>query len=301
MKQDFVSLGEMTPQRIQTIFQEADRLKQSKEKILSGKSLALIFQKPSMRTRVSFEAGMFQLGGQTIYLDPHDIQLGVRESVSDIAKVLSRYVHGIVARTFSHEDVVILAKNAAIPVINGLSDLEHPCQALADLYTIYKVFRRLKGIKIAYVGDGNNVLHSLLQGAGLAGMHLSVASPKGYKPLDLYVREAKHLAKKSGARIAVGHDPVEAVKDADIVYTDVWTSMGQEKEREKRFNAFQGYQVNESLMKRAKPQARFMHCLPAHRGEEVSQGVLDGVKSIVFDQAENRLHVQKAVLAILLG
>lgn len=301
MKKDLISLTDVSPQEIGKMFQTTDRLKRSKTNPLKGRSLALVFQKPSMRTRVSFEVGMFQLGGQAIYLGPEDVQLGVRELVGDIAQVLSRYVDGIVARTFAHEDVERLARQATVPVINGLSDLEHPCQVLSDLYTIQKRVGRLKGVQVAYIGDGNNVLHSLLYGASLVGAHLSVATPPGYEPKDSCVREAERLSKKSGGRIALSHDPKEVVREADIVYTDVWTSMGQEKEREKRIRDFQGFQVNEQLLALAKSSVKVMHCLPAHRGEEISNGVLDGKESIVLDQAENRLHVQKAILVLLLG
>lgn len=300
MKKDFVSLKDLEAREIEAIFKKTDMLKRSMGKPLSGRSVALIFQKPSMRTRVSFEVGMFELGGKAVYLGPEDIQLGVRETVGDIAQVLSRYVDGIVARTFAHKDVETLARHATVPVINGLSDDEHPCQALADLYTIRELYKRLQGVKISYVGDGNNVLCSLLHGASLVGAHISVATPKGYEVPSSVVRDAEAFAKKSGSCICVGSDPKEAVEEADIVYTDVWTSMGQEKEREKRIKDFQGFQVNETLMKLAKPTACFMHCLPAHRGEEVSSGVLEGKRSIVLDQAENRLHVQKAILVMLL-
>lgn len=301
MKKDLVSLSTLNGGQIEAIFRKADALKNSIDKPLKGKSLALIFQKPSMRTRVSFEVGMFQLGGQAIYLGPEDIQLGVRETVSDIAQVLSRYVDGIVARTFSHKDVETLAHRAAVPVINGLSDAEHPCQALADLYTVRSLHGRLRGVKIAYIGDGNNVLHSLLQGASLVGADLSVATPKGYEPDTGIVREAERTGKKTGSKIVLCRNPQEAAQEADIVYTDVWTSMGQEKEKKKRVNDFKGFQVNEKLMALAKPSSFFMHCLPAHRGEEVSKGVLEGRRSRVLDQAENRLHVQKAILVELLG
>jgi len=301
MKKDLVSLKELTRHELAAFFRVADGLKHTEEKPLSRKSLALIFQNPSMRTRVSFEVGMFQLGGQTIYLGPEDIQLGVRETVSDIAQVLSRYVDGIVARTFSHKDVEMLARYATVPVINGLSDLEHPCQALADLYTIQKWCGRLEAVRIAYIGDGNNVLHSLLQGASCVGAHLSVATPKGYEPDEAIVKQAKEIAKKSGSQIMLCHDPQKAATEADIVYTDVWTSMGQEKERKKRLKVFRRFQVNERLMTFARPSAKFMHCLPAHRGEEVAKKVFEGKQSIVLDQAENRLHIQKAILVELLG
>ena len=301
MKKDFVSLKAWTAQELELLFNKAEALSSSGAEPLKGKSLALIFQKPSMRTRVSFEVGMFELGGMAVYLGPDDIQLGVREPVGDIAEVLSRYVDGIVARTFSHRDVEVLARHATVPVINGLSDAEHPCQALADLYTIRQIHGRLKGVRIAYVGDGNNVLCSLMHGAALMGAHISAATPKGYEVPPSVAEEARAFAGKSGSKILLSHDPKEAVKGADIVYTDVWTSMGQEKEKEKRIRDFQGFQVNEGLLALAKPSARFMHCLPAHRGEEVSVKVLEGKKSVVLDQAENRLHVQKAILVTLLG
>ncbi len=301
MKRDFVSLKDLSPIQVERLFEEADRLKKSRGTPLKGKTLALVFQKPSMRTRVSFEVGMLQLGGAAIYLGPEGIQLGIRETVPDIAQGLSRYVDGIVARTFSHEDIETLGRYASIPVINGLSDREHPCQALADLYTIRQIFGRLKKVKIAYVGDGNNVLHSLLHGVALVGADLSAATPKRYAPNGEVVKETNRMRRKTGARISLGHDPKQAVRGADIVYTDVWTSMGQEGEKNARRKAFRGYQVNEALMKQAKSSAFFMHCLPAHRGEEVTEGVLEGRQSAIWDQAENRLHVQKAILATLLS
>ena len=299
---DLLTLEEFRKEEIEALFKEADALrKDPSAKPLAGKTLGLIFQKPSMRTRVSFEVGMVQLGGYALYLGIDDIQLGVREATKDIAAVLSRYLDGIVARTFGHEDVELLAKHATIPVVNGLSDLHHPCQALGDLYTIWKKKGTLKGIRLTYVGDGNNVLHSLLLGAGLVGMHCSVATPKGYEPKAQIVAKAKRLGASSGSEIQLSNDPAKAVQGADIVYTDVWTSMGQEKEKAKRAKAFRAFQVNRSLIKKAKKEALFMHCLPAHRGEEATDQVLDGSQSIVFDQAENRLHVQKALLVRLLG
>ena len=299
---DVLTLEEFQKEDIQALFKEANALRKNKRaKPLAGKTLGLIFQKPSMRTRVSFEIGMYQLGGTAIYLGTDDIQLGVREATKDIAAVVSRYLDGIVARTFGHEDVELLAKYATIPVINGLSDLHHPCQALSDLYTIWEKKGDLKGVRLAYVGDGNNVLHSLLLGAGLVGMHCSVATPRGYEPQGEVVEKAKKLGRSSGAEIQLSNDPVRVVQGADIVYADVWTSMGQEKEKAKRLEAFSFFQVSENLMKKANRGALFMHCLPAHRGEEVTAEVLDGPRSIVFDQAENRLHVQKAVLVRLLG
>ena len=298
---DLLTLEEFQKGDIEALFREADALRKERSaKPLAGKTLGLIFQKPSMRTRVSFEVGMFQLGGHAITLGIDDIQPGIREATRDIAAVLSRYLDGIVARTFGHEEVELLAKHASIPVINGLSDLHHPCQGLSDLYTIWKKKGTLKGVRFAYVGDGNNVLHSLLLAAGLVGMSCSVATPKGYEPKAQIVAKAKKLGESSGSMVEVTNDPAKAVSGADIVYTDVWTSMGQEKEKALRVKAFQGFKIDERLMKKAKKDALFMHCLPAHRGEEVTDEVLDGPQSIVFDQAENRLHVQKALLVRLL-
>ena len=292
---DLLTLEELSQGDVESLFRQAERLRQDKHaKPLSGKTLGLVFQKPSMRTRVSFEIGMVQLGGHTVYLGTDEIQLGVREATKDIAAVLSRYLDGIVARTFGHRDVELLAKHATVPVINGLSDLHHPCQALSDLYTIWKKKGVLKGIRLAYVGDGNNVLHSLLLGARLVGMHVSVATPKGYEPKPAIVAKASR-------QVRLSNDPAKAVEEADVVYTDVWTSMGQEKEKALRKKAFQAFRIDQGLMKKAKRGALFMHCLPAHRGEEVTDEVLDGIHSVVFDQAENRLHLQKALLVWLLG
>jgi ornithine carbamoyltransferase len=270
--------------------------------VLQGKSLAMIFEKPSTRTRVSFEVGMFQLGGQAVYLGADAIQLSRGESVSDTARVLSRYVHGIMARVFSHQDLLDLAKHSSVPVINGLSDLLHPCQALADYFTLRERRGSTNGLKIAYVGDGNNVCHELIFGAVKLGMRMTVASPQGYSPNLLILKSATRDAQRLGSPAPeLVSDPYAAVADADVVYTDVWTSMGQEAEAESRLAAFQGYCVTPELMAAAAPEAVFMHCLPAHRGEEVSEDVVDGEQSVVFDEAENRLHVQKAVLMQLLA
>jgi ornithine carbamoyltransferase len=269
---------------------------------LKGRSLAMIFQKPSTRTRVSFEVGMSQLGGIALYLGANDIQLNRGESTADTSKVLSRYVDGIMARVFSHQDLLDLAKHATVPVINGLSDLLHPCQTLADYFTLRERKGALEGLKIAYIGDGNNVCNELMMGAAKLGLGMEVAAPKGYEPNPLIVKSAAREAQKSGAPPpSVTQDPKAAATGADVIYTDVWTSMGQEAEAEKRLKAFQGYTVDGALMKMAKPDAVFMHCLPAHRGQEVAAEVMDGPLSVVFDQAENRLHVQKAVLILLLG
>jgi len=299
MKKDFLTIKDLSPEEIDSIFLLARDLKKDKFKFKErfvGKTFALIFQKPSNRTRVSFDVGIGQLGGHTLYLKPEDINLGVRESIKDTAKTLSRYVDAVIMRTFSHQLQVEFAQHATIPVINGLSDLLHPCQALADLFTIKEKFGKFNGITLSYVGDGNNVCHSLLYGASKVGLNLKIATPKRYAPLRYIVDEAVALAKKSKAEIYLSFDPKEAVKDSDIVYTDVWTSMGHEREAKKRRRIFANFQVNRELMSLAKPDALVMHCLPAHRGEEISDEVIDGPNSIVFDQAENRLHVQKAIL-----
>jgi ornithine carbamoyltransferase len=260
----------------------------------------MIFSKPSTRTRVSFEVGIFELGGTGLYFNQNDLQLKKSESVSDTAKVLSRYLDGIMIRTFDHQDVIDLAANATIPVINGLTDLHHPCQVLADLFTILEKRRTLKGLKLSYIGDGNNMAHSLLQGCSKVGMDISIASPSGYKPVDVVVRESMENAKYMGSKIEILDDPLEAVKDADIIYTDVWASMGQESEAADRKKKFQKYQVNPDLVKYAKADYLFMHCLPAHRGDEVVNEVIDSENSVVFDEAENRLHVQKAIMALVM-
>jgi len=268
--------------------------------LLQGKALGMIFQKPSLRTRVSFERGMEQLGGTAMYLSPAEIKLGERESVPDVARVLSRYVDAIMARVFAHSDIVTLAEYATVPVINGLSDLSHPCQALADVLTIREKLGALKGAKLAYVGDGNNVCNSLLFAAAKLGMNMSVAAPQGYEPDPAILAQARGFAAASGSQIISGNDPGQAVAGADVIYTDVWTSMGQEAETQARLNAFRPYQVNQRLVSRAKPEVLVMHCLPAHRGEEITDEVVDGPHSVVFDQAENRMHAQKAILVDLL-
>ncbi len=297
-----LTIRDLTAQEIQHLFQEAARLKKSKARTqpLRGKTLGLMFQKPSVRTKVSFEAGMNQLGGQTLYMGPVELEQGKRESAKDLARVLSRYLDGIVARTFGHQDVVEMAQWATIPVINGLSDESHPCQALADLFTISEKLGKLRGVQVAYIGDGNNVCHSLIEASALTGVHLAIATPPGYEPKTEVVRWAQAQARKTGSRITLTQNAREAVQKAAIVYTDVWTSMGQEKERQGRQQIFRDFQVNRSLMQQAAKGARFMHCLPAHRGEEVSDDLMDSTQAIVYDQAENRLHVQKAILLMLL-
>lgn len=301
---DLISLKDLSVGEIEEIFGLAEKLKDEGRQVttepLKGKTIGLIFEKPSLRTRVSLEVAMAQLGGDAIYLGPDEIKLGQREAIKDVAKTLSRYLDGIVARTFKHQDLLELAKYATIPVINGLSDLSHPCQALADLFTVKERFGKLKGVKMAFVGDGNNVCNSLLYGCAKLGVDLSVATPKGYEPKQEIYKGAQDLAKSSGAKIAYHYDPSEAVKDADVIYTDVWTSMGQEKEKAIRVKAFKGFQVSSKLCSKAKKDYYIMHCLPAHRGEEITDECLDGEHSIVFDQAENRLHIEKAILLLLL-
>lgn len=303
MNKDLISIADLGLDKIRRILELAKELKSQRsfsDLPLRGKSLGLIFQKPSVRTRVSFEVGMAQLGGKTVYLSPDDIRLGQREDIKDVAKTLSRYLDGIVIRTFSHQVVLELAEYSTIPVINGLSDLFHPCQVLSDLYTIEEKKGKFKGIKLAFIGDGNNVCHSLLYGCSKVGIDLSIATPKGYEPKRDIIESALVEAARSGAKIEIINDPFKAVADSDIVYTDVWVSMGKEPETKRRLKAFRSYQVNSGLIKVARPDCLIMHCLPAHRGQEITNEVIDSPQSIVFDQAENRLHVQKAILLMLL-
>lgn len=305
---DLLRISNLTAPQFLSLLKTAQILKKElkardgNRPILKNKTLAMIFEKPSLRTRVSFETGMTQLGGHAIYLAPADIQLGVRETIADVAGTLSKMADGIMARVFKHETLVELSKNTSkIPVINGLSDLEHPCQILADMLTILEKKKRLKGLSLAFVGDGeNNVTHSLALASSLLGIDFRVASPKGYKMLPEVTREAKVLAKKSGGKIIEVDDPEEAVENADVVYTDTWVSMGDEKEKAKRLKIFKSYTVTQKLMALAKKDAIFMHDMPAYRGNEVASEVIDGTKSVIFDQAGNRLHAQKAVLAILM-
>ncbi|MCS5695302.1 ornithine carbamoyltransferase [Desulfofundulus thermocisternus] len=303
---DLLSLHDFTPDEIITILDLADDLKSKQKRgiphpYLSGKTLGMIFQKSSTRTRVSFEVAMYQLGGYALYLNASDLQLGRGESIADTARVLSRYLDGIMIRTYAQADVEELARYADIPVINGLTDLLHPCQVLADLQTIREYKGRLAGLKLAYVGDGNNICHSLLFGCAKTGMHISVASPPGYQPRAEIVEAAREDAISTGSRIEILTDPVAAVTGADVVVTDVWASMGQEQESELRKKVFAPYQVNGELVRHASPDFIFLHCLPAHRGEEVTAEVIDGPHSAVWDEAENRLHAQKAVLALLMA
>jgi ornithine carbamoyltransferase len=302
---DLLSIDDLSPEEIDLVFSTTSLLKQGvKEKraqpsLLRHKTLAMIFEKPSLRTRVTFEVGMTQLGGHAVYLQPSDISLGVRETVADAARNLDRWLDVIMARVFSHSTVAELAKHAGIPVINALSDLEHPCQALADFYTIKEYKGDFAGLKLAYVGDGNNVCHSLMLLAAKVGTSMSVGCPPGYEPNPDIVAAAEKLAEDSGAIIEITNDPVAAVRHADAVYTDVWASMGQESEKAEREKIFPPYQVNAELLKHAKDDVIFLHCLPAHRGDEVTDEVMDGRHSVVFDEAENRLHVQKALLVLL--
>lgn len=271
------------------------------EPLLKGKVLGLVFQKPSLRTRVSFEVAMQHLGGSALSLLPDEIGLGKRESIADVARVLSGYVQVIMARVFAHADVVELARYSRVPVINGLSDAQHPCQALADILTIYERFDRLQGVRVAFVGDGNNVAASLLQAAAHVGMHFSIATPPGYELDEAVLAAVDDIARANGTTIATFHEPAAAIASADVIYTDTWVSMGQEGDTERRLRDFAGYQINTELLRHAPDHAIVMHCLPAHRGQEITDEVADGAQSAIFDQAENRLHAQKAVLVTLLG
>ena len=301
-----ITIADLSAEEVWQILNLAKELKEEWRKggnkpILKGKTLGMVFQKPSLRTRVSFEMGMIHLGGQALYLSPDEIKLGVRESVPDVARVLSRYVDGIMARVFAHRHIEELAAYSRVPVINGLSDYNHPCQALSDLFTIWEKRGTLSGLKLAYVGDGNNVATSLLFAATKVGMDVAMASPPGYELSEEVVEKGREFAAQSGSRVELTHDPFEAVRGADVIYTDVWVSMGQEAETEERLRVFPPYQVNARLVEAAKPDVMVMHCLPAHRGQEITDEVMDGPHSIVFDQAENRLHAQKAILALLMG
>jgi ornithine carbamoyltransferase len=297
-----MSVADLSPQDVQRVVDMALQMKNGRSvSILGGKTLALLFEKPSLRTRVSFDVAMQQLGGHALYLSPAEVGLGEREPVADVARVLSRYVDAIAARTFKHETVEELARWADVPVVNALSDGEHPCQALADLLTIYEKKGRWRGLVLSFVGDGNNVARSLMLGSAMVGMDFRIASPQGYRVPRALVDKAEGLAAASGAAVVCVESPQEAVRGADVVYTDVWASMGQEKEQTERRQAFSGYQVNGELLALASPDAIVMHDLPAHRGEEIADEVIEGPQSVVFDQAENRLHAQKAVLALILG
>jgi len=299
MKKDFLTLSDFSSKEIHSLLQRASELKSGKDTSacpLIGKSIGIMFDKTSTRTRISFQTGIYQLGGQPIYINTKELQLGRGETIEDTAKTLSRYLHGIVIRTHTHSIVETLSNNATIPVINGLTDLHHPCQALADMLTIIEKKGRLEDMQIVYIGDGNNVANSLIEAAELMGMQLTIACPKGYEP-DSKVYE-KAIA--SNARIKIVSDPATAAANADVLYTDVWISMGQEREVERRRQTFKNYQLNQGLLSLAKPDAIVMHCLPAHRGEEITADVIDSPQSVIFDQAENRLHSQKALLEMLI-
>jgi ornithine carbamoyltransferase len=302
---DFIEVHSYTADEVLEIFELARDMKANPGKFataLQGQTLAMIFEKSSTRTRVSFEVGMFQLGGHALFLSARDIQLGRGEPIYDTAKVLSRYVDGIMARTFAHKTVTDLAEYATVPVINGLTDLSHPCQSMTDYFTAWEKFGGdLKGRKIAYVGDGNNMAHSLMYAAPKVGMDIAVATPAGYAPDPQVVAQARVAAESAGTKMSVTTSIEEAVRDADIVETDVWASMGQEEEAEKRRRDFDGWMIDARLMGLAKKEAIFMHCLPAHRGEEVSAEVIDGQQSVIYDEAENRLHIQKAIMHVLMA
>lgn len=302
---DFISLHDFSQNELSFILDVAKDLKAEQKAgrphpVLQGKTLGMVFTKSSTRTRVSFEVGMYQLGGHALFLSGRDIQLGRGEPISDTARVLSRMVDGIMIRTFSHQEVLELAEFATIPIINGLTDLLHPCQVLADLMTIQEHKGRLEGLKLAYVGDGNNMAHSLMFGGAKMGLHVVIASPQGYKPDPLIVAMAQADAKNNGGLVEVADDPSEAVKGADVLYTDVWASMGQEAEANERKAAFKGYQINSNSLKLANQSAIVLHCLPAHRGEEITEDVIEGAQSVVFDESENRLHAQKAIMALVM-
>jgi ornithine carbamoyltransferase len=304
MKKDFLSVHDITRYEFHELLDLTHAIKKDREKYrktLKNQVLAMIFEKPSLRTRMTFEVGMLELGGTAIYLSPNEIQLGKRETVEDVAHNLERWVDGIMIRTFAHDNVLRLAAASKVPVINALTDLSHPCQAMADFFTLREQKGGLSELKLAWSGDGNNVCHSLMLAAAKAGTKMAVATPKGYEPNPEIVRWAREDGRETGFELLLTNDPKEAVRGADAIYADVWTSMGQEAEKEDRLKTFAPYQVNPALMDLAKPGAIFMHCLPAHRGEEVTASVFDSPRSVVFDQAENRLHIQKAIMLTLMG
>jgi len=303
---DLLSIHDLSIAEVNEILELSGTLKAQLKRgeehhLLKGKTLGMIFQKSSTRTRVSFEVGMWQLGGTALFLSANDLQIGRGEPVKDTARVLSRYVDGIMLRTTAHDEAIEMAKYASIPIINALTDLMHPCQALTDIFTIMEHKGNLKGLKMAYIGDGNNMLHSLLHACVKVGMDISVATPKGYEPDAVMVAEAQQVAAITGSKILLCNDPLVAAQDADVLYTDVWASMGKETEQNIRKVAFVNYQINGEVMKVAKADAIVLHCLPAHRGEEITDEVIESKQSVVFDQAENRLHVQKAIMVLLMG
>ncbi len=301
---DFLSLREAGAGELDAIFKLAEKMKKNPLAFankLKGKSLALLFQKPSIRTRVSFQVGMAELGGNSVYMDPQELPLGERESIRDVARVLSRYCSAVVVRTHRHSDVEEFAQHAGVPVINGLSDHYHPCQILADLFTIREKFNKtLAKLNIAYIGDGNNVLNSMLYGACKVGANLAIATPRGYEPSEEILKDIKLICKETGSKVTMSNNPFTAIKNAHAIYTDVWVSMGQEKQREQRLRDFQPFQINSAIMSKAPKDTVLMHCLPAHRGEEITDEAIESSRSVIFDQAENRLHTQKALLYLLL-
>lgn len=300
MKKDFLSVSDFSKEEVLEAIKYAIELKKDrfKDQSLKGKSIGLVFMKQSTRTRLSFEVGVYQMGGQPIYISASSTQISRGEDIKDTARVMSRYLDGIVIRTFSHREVEDLANYGSIPVINALTDYLHPCQVMADLMTIYERFGSLDGKKVAYIGDGNNMANTWLIACGLMGMDISVATPEGYEPNGKAVLEAVELAKKSGANIQISNNPEEAVKGADVLYTDVWVSMGQEADKDKK-NLFTGFTIDKRLLKFAKEDAIVMHCLPAHKGEEISEDVFESFADVIFDQAENRLHIQKAIMSLI--
>lgn len=306
MKRDFLTIHDITARELESLLVRARELKEIQRAggdspSLKGKTLGLLFEKQSTRTRISFEVAMFQLGGHPVYLSPNQIQMGRGETIGDTAKVFSGYLDAVVVRTYRHGTIEEWAQFSDVPVINGLTDLHHPCQTISDILTIFEKKGRVSGIRMAYIGDGNNVANSLIEGAAIMGMEIRVAVPEGYEPDKTIVAKAKELAEGTGAVIEIMHDPLAAVKDADVVYTDVWTSMGQEDEEHGRKQVFQKYQINRATMQLARKDAIIMHCLPAHRGEEITEEMMESPQSVIFDQAENRLHMQKALLEMLLS
>lgn len=302
---DLISIHDLSAKEINDILELSKTLKAQlkngkQHHLLKGKTLGMIFQKASTRTRVSFEVGMWQLGGSAMFLSANDLQIGRGEPVKDTARVLSRYVDGIMIRTFSHDEVIELGQYATVPVINALTDLMHPCQALTDIFTVMEHKGKLQGLKMAYIGDGNNMVNSLIQACAKVGMNIHIATPKGYEPDAAIIAEALTVAEANGSKIVLCNDPLAAAQDADVLYTDVWASMGKEIEQESRKVIFAGYQINQATMDVAKPDAIVLHCLPAHRGEEITDEVMESKQSVVFDQAENRLHVQKALMVLLM-
>ncbi|MFC2154407.1 ornithine carbamoyltransferase [Candidatus Altiarchaeota archaeon] len=296
LEMNLLSISDLDKKVLEKLLEEAEKVKKQPgayTKSLEGKTLGMIFEKPSTRTRISFEVAMYQLGGYALHLSPNEMQLGRGETIADSARVLSRYLDGLMARVYDHKTLEELAANASIPVISGLSDLEHPCQIIADLFTIKEEVGKLEGVKVAYIGDGNNVCNSLILGCALTGVELSVAAPKGYEPNQEFLKKAKN--------ITVTNDPSQVAKDADFIYTDVWVSMGDEAQEKKRMEDLKGFQVNKELLSNASPDCKILHCLPAHRGQEITDEVIDSKQSIVWNQAENRLHTQKAILKELLG